>query len=125
MNLSAQHATGWFSITICNCRSGGSPDWRLQRGAAPKLNYCRWRSGKLARSRAKPGPCQLLKVMPNGQTRMEWLRTGPASRKPKGLASQIEKIAFLKELGSESLNLGISALSRSEERRGGKACDHQ
>src|SRR3546814_13067896 len=48
--------------------------------------------------------------MPNGQTRMEWLRTGPASRKPKGLASQIEKIAFLKELGAESLNLGISAL---------------
>src|SRR3546814_14343520 len=48
--------------------------------------------------------------MPNGQTRMEWLRTGPASRKPKGLASQIEKIAFLKELGGESLNLGLSAL---------------
>ena len=53
---------------------------------------------------------RLLEVMANSQTRMEWLRTGPASREPRGLANQIEKIAFLKELGAEALDLGISAL---------------
>src|SRR3546814_18129065 len=117
MNLSAQHATGWFSITICNCRSGGSPDWRLQRGAAPKLNYCRWRSGKLARSRAKLGHCQLLKVMPNGKTRMEWLRTGPAARKHKGIASPLEKIAVLTALVAGSLTLRIYAMHLTYDAR--------
>jgi hypothetical protein len=53
---------------------------------------------------------QLLEVMPNGQTRIEWLRTGAASRKPRGLANHIAKIAFLKQLGADKLDLGISTL---------------
>ncbi len=48
--------------------------------------------------------------MPNGQTRMEWLRTGPATRKPRGLTNHIAKITFLKQLGAEALDLGISTL---------------
>ena len=47
---------GWSSITICNCRSGGSLDRQRQRGAVPRPGYWRWRSGRLTRSRAKPGP---------------------------------------------------------------------
>lgn len=71
----------------------------------------------LARAIGLVGPekCQawverILETMPNGQTRMEWLRTGPASRKPKGLADHIAKIGFLKQLGADRLDLGISTV---------------
>ena len=65
---------------------------------------------KVGKDQSETWADRLLEVMANGQTRMEWLRTGPASRKPRGLTNQIKKIAFLKELGAEALDLGISAL---------------
>ena len=50
----------------------------------------------------------LAEVMANEKTRMEWLRDAPASRRPKGLADQVAKIDFLKSLGAEQLDLGLS-----------------
>src|SRR3546814_16879375 len=47
--------------------------------------------------------------MPNGKTRLEWLRDSPASRKTKGLADHIAKIDFLKKLGADRLHLGLAA----------------
>lgn len=47
--------------------------------------------------------------MPNGKTRLEWLRDSPASRKIKGLADHIAKIGFLKKLGADRLQLGLPA----------------
>lgn len=51
----------------------------------------------------------LSETMANGKTRLEWLRDGPASRKTKGLADHIAKIDFLKKLGADKLDLGLSA----------------
>lgn len=50
----------------------------------------------------------LSETMANGKTRLEWLRDGPASRKTKGLADHIAKIDFLKKLGGDKLDLGLS-----------------
>ncbi len=63
---------------------------------------------KVGKVQSETWPDRLLEVMPNGQTRMEWLRTGPASRKPRGLTNHIAKITFLKRLGADALDLGIS-----------------
>ena len=54
--------------------------------------------------------CQpgLSETMANGKSRLEWLRNAPASRKTKGLADHIAKIEFLKELGADKLDLGLS-----------------
>ena len=52
-------------------------------------------------------PLDLSETMPNGKTRLEWLRDSPASRKTKGLADHIAKIEFLKKLGAERLDLGL------------------
>jgi TnpA family transposase len=65
---------------------------------------------KVGKARSEAWAERLLEVMPNGQTRMEWLRTGPSSRKPKGLANHIAKITFLKQLGADVLELGIPTL---------------
>jgi TnpA family transposase len=65
---------------------------------------------KVGKARSEAWAERLLEVMPNGQTRMEWLRTGPSSRKPKGLANHIAKITFLKQLGADVLELGIATL---------------
>ena len=52
---------------------------------------------------------ELSETMPNGKTRLEWLRDSPASRKTKGLADHIAKIDFLKKLGADRLHLGLAA----------------
>jgi TnpA family transposase len=57
----------------------------------------------------KAWPLELSETMPNGKTRMEWLRDSPASRKTKGLADHIAKIDFLKKLGADRLDLGLAA----------------
>ena len=56
----------------------------------------------------KVGLPGLSETMANGKTRLEWLRDGPASRKTKGLADHIAKIEFLKKLGADKLDLGLS-----------------
>jgi len=50
---------------------------------------------------------QLLAAMDNGTTRMDWLREGAASRKPKGLADHVAKVMYLKELGADRLELDL------------------
>ncbi|WP_084733339.1 Tn3 family transposase [Sphingobium chungbukense] len=57
----------------------------------------------------KAWPLELSETMPNGKTRLEWLRDSPASRKTKGLADHIAKIDFLKKLGADKLHLGLAA----------------
>ncbi len=57
----------------------------------------------------KAWPLELSETMPNGKTRLEWLRDSPASRKTKGLADHIAKIDFLKKLGADRLHLGLAA----------------
>jgi TnpA family transposase len=42
------------------------------------------------------------------QTRLDWLREGPKSRKGSAVAEEIGRVEFLKALGAEALNLGIS-----------------
>ena len=59
--------------------------------------------------RTKAWPLELAETMPNGKTRLEWLRDSPVSRKTKGLADHIAKIAFLKKLGAKKLDLGLAA----------------
>jgi len=49
----------------------------------------------------------LLAATDAGKTKMEWLREGPASKKPMGVADQFARIAFLKERGAAALDLGI------------------
>jgi TnpA family transposase len=63
---------------------------------------------KIGQAQSQGWPAQLLESMPNGKTKLEWLRDGPASRKSKGLADQIAKIDFLKELGADQIDLRIS-----------------
>ena len=63
-------------------------------------------------------PVLLSERMPAGKTRLEWLRDGPTSRKTKGLADHVAKIEFLKKLGADRLDMGLStgmlkALARS------------
>ena len=65
---------------------------------------------KVGKAQSEAWAERLLEVMPNGQSRIEWLRTGPASRKPRGLANHIAKITFLKQLGADELELGIPTL---------------
>ena len=43
-----------------------------------------------------------------GATRMDWLRDGPRTKRPHGLADQIEKIEFLKALGADQLTMNLS-----------------
>lgn len=50
----------------------------------------------------------LLETMDNGKTRIEWLRDGPASRRPRALANHMDKIDFLKGLGANRLDLDVS-----------------
>lgn len=57
---------------------------------------------------AKAWLSELSETMANGKTRLEWLRDAPASRKTKGLADHIAKIEFLKKLGADKLELGLS-----------------
>jgi hypothetical protein len=47
-----------------------------------------------------------------GISRLDWLRAGPASKKPQGLADHIAKISFLKTLGADllALNLPLAGL---------------
>jgi TnpA family transposase len=59
--------------------------------------------------RTKAWPLELSETMPNGKTRLEWLRDSPASRKTKGLADHIAKIDFLKKLEADRLDLGLAA----------------
>ena len=42
-----------------------------------------------------------------GVSRLDWLRPGPVSKKPQGLADHIAKISFLKTLGADRLALGL------------------
>jgi TnpA family transposase len=42
-----------------------------------------------------------------GVSRLDWLRAGPVSKKPQGLADHIAKISFLKTLGADRLALGL------------------
>ena len=44
----------------------------------------------------------------NGITRLEWLRAGLRSKKPQGIADHLDKIRFLKELGTQQLDLGLT-----------------
>jgi TnpA family transposase len=41
-------------------------------------------------------------------SRLDWLRAGPVSKKPQGLADHIAKVSFLKSLGADRLALGLS-----------------
>ena len=43
-----------------------------------------------------------------GASRMDWLREGPRTKRPHGLADQIAKIEFLKELGADKLTMNLS-----------------
>jgi TnpA family transposase len=43
-----------------------------------------------------------------GVSRLEWLRTGPKSKRPKGLADHVGKLRFLKEMGADRLDLGLT-----------------
>ena len=65
---------------------------------------------KVGKARSEAWAERLLEAMPYGQSRIEWLRTGPSSRKPRGLANHIAKITFLKQLGADELELGIPTL---------------
>jgi hypothetical protein len=53
---------------------------------------------------------ELLEGRENGQARMDWLRDGPRSRKPRGLADHLAKIEFLKRIGAGKLDLAISTI---------------
>jgi hypothetical protein len=44
----------------------------------------------------------------SGLTRLDWLREGPFSKKPHGLADQVAKVAFLRSLGADRLQLELS-----------------
>lgn len=57
----------------------------------------------------KAWPLELSETLPNGKTRLEWLRDSPASRKTRGLAAHIAKIDFLKKLWADRLHLGLAA----------------
>jgi TnpA family transposase len=63
---------------------------------------------KIGHAQSQDWPAKLLETMPNGKTKLEWLRDGPTSRKSKGLKDQIAKINFLKALGADNLDLRIS-----------------
>ena len=39
---------------------------------------------------------------------LDWLRAGPVSKRPQGLADHIAKVSFLKALGADRLALGLS-----------------
>lgn len=43
-----------------------------------------------------------------GVTRLEWLRAGPHSRRSKGLADHLAKLRFLKDIGADRLDLGLT-----------------
>lgn len=43
-----------------------------------------------------------------GVSKLEWLRAGPRSKRPKGLADHLAKLRFLKELGADRLDFGLS-----------------
>ncbi|GGI91878.1 hypothetical protein GCM10007973_30140 [Polymorphobacter multimanifer] len=43
-----------------------------------------------------------------GVSRLEWLRAGPKSKRPKGLADHFGKLRFLKEMGADRLDLGLT-----------------
>lgn len=43
-----------------------------------------------------------------GVSRLEWLRAGPKSKRPKGLADHFSKLRFLKEMGADRLDLGLT-----------------
>lgn len=43
-----------------------------------------------------------------GASRLDWLRAGPVSKKPQGLADHVAKVSFLKTLGADRLALDIS-----------------
>ena len=53
---------------------------------------------------------QLLQVVDpdTGVSRLDWLREGPVSKRPQGLADHIAKVSFLKTLGADQLALDIS-----------------
>jgi TnpA family transposase len=40
-------------------------------------------------------------------SRLDWLRDGPRSKKPRGLADHFEKVSFLKSLGADLLRLNL------------------
>lgn len=42
------------------------------------------------------------------QTRLDWLREGPKSRKESAVMEEVARVEFLKELGAEALDLGFS-----------------
>jgi TnpA family transposase len=43
-----------------------------------------------------------------GLSRLDWLREGPFSKRPHGIADHVAKIAFLKSLGADRLKLDVS-----------------
>ena len=44
----------------------------------------------------------------SGVSRLEWLRSGPKSKRPKGIADHLGKVRFLKEMGADRIDLGLS-----------------
>ena len=62
-----------------------------------------------AEVRAEWTPRLLQMVNPDASvSRLDWLRAGPASKKPQGLADHIAKVSFLKTLGADRLKLDLS-----------------
>jgi TnpA family transposase len=46
-----------------------------------------------------------------GVSRLEWLRAGPKSKRPKGIADHFAKLRFLKEMGADRLDLGLTEMA--------------
>ena len=42
------------------------------------------------------------------QTRLDWLREGPKSRKESAVMEEVDRVNFLRELGADALDMGIS-----------------
>ena len=55
-------------------------------------------------------PRLLTAIEDGGISRREWLSTVPSSKAAKGLAEQIGKVDFLKEMGADRLVCRISRL---------------
>jgi len=63
----------------------------------------------VAEMRSEWMPRLLQMVDPDaGVSRLDWLRAGPVSKKPQGLADHIAKVSFLKTLGADRLALALS-----------------
>ena len=85
-----------------------------RRAAASASRPCSSPSRRRCRPSARPG-CRACwrRSRTAGSAGVEWLGAVPSSKGAKGLAEQIEKVGFLKELGADRLAPAGSAARRS------------